>query len=119
MQTQARESDRRQHVGTRIANSCCLIPFDRRESISIAAAAQRTGRVNRTLRRWCEEYRIGRRIAGGQWMVSVVALEMLLNDDVEALKVYLDGDRRSPVVSAYYDRAGLGALVRKWTDQAG
>ena len=119
MQSQAHEFDRHRHLDARPSDSRCLIPFDRRESISIAAAAQRTGRVNRTLRRWCEEYRIGRRIAGGQWMVSVVALEMLLNDDVEALKVYLDGDRRSPVVSAYYDSAGLGALVRKWADQAG
>jgi hypothetical protein len=119
MQTQAREFDRRQHLILQTSDSRCLIPFDRRESISIAAAAQRTGRVSRTLRRWCEEHCIGRRIAGGQWMVSVVALEMLLNDDAEALKVYLDGDRCSLVVSAYYDRAGLGALVRKWADQAG
>jgi hypothetical protein len=92
----------------------CLIPFDRREGMTIAEAAERTGRTTRTLRRWCEEHLIGRRVGGGPWIVSVIALEMHLNDDAAALRAYLSGDRHSPAVGEYYSRAGLGMLPAQW-----
>ena len=92
-----------------------LIPFDRRESITVEVAAERACRDVRTIRRWCVDWQIGRRIAGGPWSVSAIALAMLLNDDMNALRIYLSGDRRSDVVVGYYHAAGLGDLTRKWT----
>ena len=55
-----------------------LIPYDRREAISLRKAAEISDRSETTLRAWCEKYLIGRRIVGGPWQVSRVALEMLL-----------------------------------------
>jgi hypothetical protein len=51
--------------------------------------------------------RIGRRVGGGQWIVSKVALAMFLNGDDEALRLYKAGDRTSDRVVAYYKREGL------------
>lgn len=73
----------------------CLIPFDRREGISIEEAAEIAGKSVRTMWLWCEQHRIGRRVGGGPWVVSVVALRMLLDDDLPSLKAYLRGNRTS------------------------
>lgn len=92
-----------------------LIPFDRREGITIEAAADLTGRDVRTIRRWCVAHSIGRRVAGGRpWVVSRVALSMLLNDDWPSLRSYLKGDRQSACVVAYYEQAGLADLTQRW-----
>jgi hypothetical protein len=95
-------------------SSRCLIPFDRREGISIEEASEIAGKSIRTMRLWCEQHHIGRRVGGGPWVVSIVALEMLLNDDATALKTYLAGNRSSALVAAYYERIGLGSVVAKW-----
>jgi hypothetical protein len=99
-------------------NLMALIPFDRREAITTAVAAKITGRAERTVRLWCEEHGIGRRVAGGPWRVSRVALEMLLNDDRAALKAYFAGDRESPHVVTYYENLGLGDLPREWSKKS-
>ena len=87
----------------------CLIPFDPREAISVAVAAKRAGRSARTIRLWCEQHGIGRRVGGGPsqpgpWMVSKVALALLLDDEHSALDSYLSGDRTSRVILDYFQR---------------
>src|SRR5215217_7950367 len=89
-----------------------LIPFDHREAITTAIAARIAGRAERTIRLWCEQHHIGRRVGGGPWMVSRIALAMFLDGDDAALAAYLNGDRAGGRVAAYYQRAGLGRLLR-------
>ena len=95
-----------------------LVPFHRAEAISAAEAAVLAGKHERTIRLWCEMHGIGRRVAGGPWRVSRVALGMLLDGDRAALQAYLQGDRTSPAVVAYFDREGLGRLIRLWTSKS-
>ncbi len=87
-----------------------LIPFDRREAITLRQAALVAGRSESTLRSWCQTHCIGRRVAGGPWMVSRPALQMFLDDDARALRAYLAGDRESELVIFYFRRAGLCQL---------
>jgi hypothetical protein len=82
-----------------------LIPYDNREAISLRLAAGIANRSQSTLRSWCQNRHIRRRIAGGQWSVSRVALTMLLESDAKALKAYLDGDRSSELVLGYFRRS--------------
>ena len=83
-----------------------LIPFDRREALSLVQAAEIAGRSVETIRRWASLNDLGRRI-GGQWAVSRVALAMFLDGDRAALKAYLRGDSDGPLVAGYFIRAGL------------
>jgi hypothetical protein len=53
--------------------------------------------------------RIGRRIGGGTWAVSKIALAMFLDDDMVALAAYQAGDRTSDLVSPYFERFGLAS----------
>ena len=62
-----------------------LIPFDRREALSLRQAAEISGKSVETIRRWCALHDIGRRI-GGQWAVSHPALLMMLDGDRAASK---------------------------------
>src|SRR5262245_45982085 len=78
-----------------------LQPYDPAEAIDITEAASRAGKCDRTIRNWCLDRQIGRRIAG-RWAVSAVALDMLLAGDDESLQAYLAGDRSSPRVLSYY-----------------
>jgi hypothetical protein len=78
-----------------------LRPFDPAEAIRITKAATLAGKSERTIRNWCRERYIGRRI-GGQWAVSVVALDMLLAGDDEGLDAYIAGDRSSARIVSYY-----------------
>jgi hypothetical protein len=78
-----------------------LQPYDPAEAISIAVAASRAGKSDRTIRNWCLDHQIGRRIAG-RWAVSAVALDMLLAGDEDSLHAYLAGDRSSARVVSYY-----------------
>jgi hypothetical protein len=92
----------------------CLIPFDRREGLTTAQAAVVAGRTERRVRQWCVEHDLGRRVAGGPWLVSKVALDMFLNSDLKALRSYLAGDRRSETVVRYFEAAGLRDLPERW-----
>jgi hypothetical protein len=83
-----------------------LIPFDRREALSLRQAAEISGKSVETIRRWCALHDIGRRI-GGQWAVSHPALLMMLDGDRAALKAYWAGKRKNPLVRSYFERAGL------------
>lgn len=101
-------------VTSAASGSRCLIPFDRREGLTTAEAAERVNRTERTIRLWCRDHDIGRRVAGGPWLVSSVALAMLLNDDAPALRAYLAGDRSSAAVSAYFAAEGISDLIARW-----
>lgn len=101
-------------VNTWVDGPQVLRPFDRREGITVETAAEVAGRSVRTMRLWCEQHQIGRRIGGGPWVVSRVALDMLLDGDEQALRAYLAGDRESAAVVAYYEREGLSDLICRW-----
>ena len=84
-----------------------LTPYDLREGISLKKAADRAGKSETTLRNWCMQYGLGRRVGGGVWVVSNVALAMFLDDDRIALTAYLSGDRSSSLVKQYFERVGV------------
>lgn len=86
-----------------------LSPFDKRECISLKEAADIAGKSQATMRNWCDQHGLGRKVGGGTWMVSKVALAMFLDDDQKALRAYHGGDRTSERVAGYFERAGLGA----------
>lgn len=83
-----------------------LMPFDSREALSTTEAARIAHRTGETMRVWCEKFGIGRKIAG-QWMVSRVALQMVLDDNMSALAAYHSGDHLSPSVLQYLVQANL------------
>jgi hypothetical protein len=88
-----------------------LSPFDKRECLSLQKAAGIADKSESTLRGWCDEHGLGRRIGGGTWSVSKVALAMFPDGDAKALRAYHAGDRTDARVIAYFERAGLGDLV--------
>jgi hypothetical protein len=92
------------------ASPSVLTPFDKRESMTLADAAKQAGRSESTVKTWCQKWSIGRRVAGGPWCVSRVALAMLLDGNATALKAYHAGDRHGPLVAPYYERLGLAVL---------
>jgi hypothetical protein len=81
-----------------------LSPFDKHECISLKEAADIAGKSESTLRGWCEQHGLGRRVGGGTWSVSKVALAMFLDGDAKALRAYHAGDRSSGLVSPYFAR---------------
>jgi hypothetical protein len=88
-----------------------LVPFDKRECISLKEAAGIAGKSESTMRAWVEEHGLGRRIGGGTWSVSRVALSMFLDGNEIALRAYHAGDRRSGLVMAYFQRSGCPLLA--------
>lgn len=84
-----------------------LTPYDPREGISLATAAKRAGKSETTIRNWCPQHGLGRRVGGGVWVVSQVALAMFLDGDMAALAAYHSGDYSSSVVAQYFERFGL------------
>jgi hypothetical protein len=92
-----------------------LDPFAVEERISIKEGAAIAGKSERTLRTWCHVHGIGRRVGGGTWAVSKVALAMWLDGDLEALAAYRDrGARRSSEpVANYYRRCDLADLLER------
>ncbi len=84
-----------------------LIPWNPAEALTIAEAAKIARKSVRTVRNWAAIHDIGRRVAGGDWMISRPALLMLLEDDGAALSAYHAGARTSDLVRPYFERAGL------------
>jgi hypothetical protein len=91
-----------------------LVPFNRKEELTPEQAAAIAGRKVRTIRLWCEQHQIGRKV-GGVLRISRVALAMYLDGDDEALRAYLAGERTSPRVTEYFRRAGLTVLLAEWS----
>jgi hypothetical protein len=85
-----------------------LCPFDKRECLSLSQAAGIAGKSESTVRGWCERHGLGRRVGGGTWSVSKVALAMFLDGNMRALRAYHAGDRSNHVSAGYFERAGLG-----------
>jgi hypothetical protein len=81
-----------------------LIPYDPREGIPLSEATALTGKKVGTIRNWCVQHHLGRRVGGGTWVVSKVALAMFLDGDVKALRAYHAGDRSSELVASYFQR---------------
>ena len=81
-----------------------LIPYDPREGISLSEATALTGKKVGTIRNWCVQHHLGRRVGGGTWVVSKVALAMFLDGDAKALRAYHTGDRSSELVASYFQR---------------
>ena len=94
-----------------LAEPRILRPFHRSEVLSVAEAASVARKSVRTIRLSCQLHDVGRRI-GGRWAVSKVALAMLLDGNREALRAYLDGDRRSEIVLAYFRRHEVASPIR-------
>jgi hypothetical protein len=88
-----------------------LSPFDLREVLTLKQAAAIAGKSEATLRVWCEGYGLGRRVGGGTWCVSKVALQMHLDGNRKALRAYHAGNRSDPNVVYYFEREGLGVLL--------
>jgi hypothetical protein len=93
-----------------------LDPYHGLEAITIPAAESLTGIPARTLRRWCVKYRIGRRVGGYKrpWMLSKVALAIVLARDWGALAAYHRGMRTEEPVANYYRAAGLEGILREF-----
>jgi hypothetical protein len=68
-----------------LSKNYTLVPFDAAEGLTLQQAAAVAGKSQRTLRNWRIEHGIGRRVADGTWVVSRVALAMLLHSDLDAL----------------------------------
>jgi hypothetical protein len=84
-----------------------LIPYDKREGFSLGEAANLAGKSVGTIRNWCLQHGLGRRVGGGTWVVSKVAFAMFLDDDIVALAAYQSGDRESALVAPYFSRFNL------------
>ncbi len=91
-----------------MSNGRALIPYDRREAITLTIAATIADVTPETVRLWCLNFHIGRKV-GARWRVSRPALMMHLEDDRAALRAYLAGDRAGDKVRPYFERAGLVA----------
>ncbi|MCK2056919.1 helix-turn-helix domain-containing protein [Methylobacterium sp. 37f] len=85
-----------------------LIPWNPAEAITVSQGAAIARKSPRTVREWAARYDIGRRVVGGDWMLSRVALLMLLESNSAALAAYLAGDRESQAVTDYFRRAEVG-----------
>ncbi len=83
-----------------------LRPYNPDEAKSIAEAATRAGIGETTAREWCSRYALGRK-RGGHWRVSIVALEMHLDGDEDALALYHAGELQHERVRAYYARLNV------------
>jgi hypothetical protein len=97
---------------TRTDDRKILSPFDKRECISLKEAADIAGKSESTMRNWCDGYGLGRRIGGGPWSVSKVALAMHLDGDRKALRAYHACVWTDPTVIAYFERENLGDLIK-------
>ncbi len=88
-----------------------LIPYDKREGMALVHAAGIAGKSVGTIRNWCIQHGLGRRVGGGTWTVSRVALAMFLDGDMIALASYQAGDRSSAEVVSYFARLNLSCCL--------
>jgi hypothetical protein len=84
-----------------------LIPFHPSEAIPLKKGERIANKSANTLRDWAAQYGLGRRVGGGNWMLSQPALMMWLDGNHAALRAYHSGDRHSPLVKAYFARCNI------------
>lgn len=78
------------------------------EGLDISAAAKHSGRSDKCVRRWIRDHAIAcRSLDRGPWVVSAVALEMVMHGDQKALELLREGQRSAPEVQRYVDFLGL------------
>ncbi len=78
------------------------------EVISLKAAVFRTGKNEKTIRRWCKADGIGRRTsAGATWEISALALEAKRYGDEEALDDLRCGRFGTERVRRYAEMLGV------------
>jgi len=78
------------------------------EVINVQRAAHAVGRSEKTVRRWCREYRIARQSSPNSPLdISLPALHMVAAGDPIALELLRNGNRTDPRVSRYYDHLGI------------
>jgi hypothetical protein len=99
------------HGGATCNGHGVLVPFDKREGMTPQQAAGVAGKSETTILRWCRDWGLGRRVGGGVWVVSRVALAMHLDGDRKALAAYHSGDRSSELVAQYFRRLDLATLL--------
>lgn len=77
------------------------------ERIGIREACKYAGKTDRTIRTWCKRFGIGRTpMAGGALIISLPALNMVMQDDPEALELLRVGDRSNPLVRRHFAETG-------------
>ena len=77
------------------------------ERIGIREACEYAGKSDRTIRTWCKRFGIGRTpMAGGALVISLPALNMVMQDDQEALELLRAGDRTNPAVLRHFVETG-------------
>lgn len=78
------------------------------EVLNLAHAAHHAGRSPGTIRRWCRQHGIARQSGPNAPLeISLLGLEMLRHDDIEALELLRAGKRNDPDVRRYVDHLGL------------
>jgi hypothetical protein len=90
-----------------------LVPYDAAEGISVRTAAGIANKSPGTIRNWCLQHGLGKRVGGGVWVVSRPAFAMFLDGDEKALRAYHAGDLTNESVIRYFARCGLMHLVRR------
>lgn len=79
-----------------------------RDVISLKEAVFRTGRSEKTIRRWCRDHGIGRRAEPtAPWEISAVALEAKRYGDEAAIEDLRRGAFSSSRVARYVEQLGL------------
>jgi hypothetical protein len=80
----------------------------RDDIVLIKRAVEMTGKDERTLRKWDEQYRIARQSTkSAPKEFSAPALMMVLHGDAAALELLRNGQRTHPRVKRYFDHLGL------------
>src|SRR5260370_23104540 len=69
-----------------------LSPFDERECISLKEAADIAGKSESTLRAWCEDHGLGRRVGGGTWLALPVNPSRSYGRSDFLLHLFREGD---------------------------
>lgn len=86
------------------------VPISQDEIINVKQAAFKAGVSEKQIRKWCRLYGIGRQATPSSPMqISIVALEMRMNGDDEALELLRQNNRTHPLVALYADRVGIKA----------
>ncbi|MBJ7410846.1 MAG: hypothetical protein JHD15_10875 [Phenylobacterium sp.] len=84
------------------------ILMHRDEIIPLKRAVFHSGKSAVTIRRWCKIHGIARQTGPAAPLeISILALEMVLHSDFEALELLRDGQRQASAVRRYVDHLGL------------
>jgi hypothetical protein len=84
-----------------------LVPYNLAEGISLKEAVALSCKSESTVRNWCGQYGIGRRVGNGTWVVSQDAFARFLDGDKAALAASHAGDQSGDLVLRYFDRFDL------------